>query len=311
MAALVHTSRPLKATMRFCRTQPSPNVALFDAEHGPFLETVVATELQRLFGWSDSRPLRLLHWRMNERREVDLVVERGDGKVLALEVKAARQLTKDAGQGIQAFRHEHPDTFHRGFVIHAGDRIERLDENIWALPVSALWRVGNEVRPQPTLEERLARAVELIHQQESPDRQTAQRARERQAWELFVPAARSLLAFAKPLNSLGIDTNARQPSPQRVGDASDSTDEVAWRAHWELELTATQRCTLSLTAELRESGLRWSLQSTGAYKDDFGGPFTTGFAATDLVLLEERLGAAAERLPEIVQTIRRSTSGTS
>lgn len=116
------------------------NSELFDSEKpeksnaGKFLETVVATELRRLTGWSRTARLKLLHWRVDSASEVDVVVERADEKVLAIEVKAARKLGRDADKGVNAFRKQYPDTFHRGFVIHAGDHVEQLSPTCGRFP---------------------------------------------------------------------------------------------------------------------------------------------------------------------------------
>lgn len=85
------------------------------------------------------------HWRENNRHEVDLVIERRNGSLIAIEVKAARSATKAHTAGIRRFRDRYPSRFARGFVFHSGDNATRFDDGIWALPFSALWTVGNPV----------------------------------------------------------------------------------------------------------------------------------------------------------------------
>ena len=62
-------------------------------------------------------------------------------------MKAARSLGKGAGSGIAAFRAEYPNFFHRGYVIHAGDHVQQLAHDVWSIPFSALWMIGDEIRP--------------------------------------------------------------------------------------------------------------------------------------------------------------------
>lgn len=111
---------------------------------GRLLETFVATEIIRVLGWS-STSARLFHWRENDRYEVDLVLERRDGALVALEVKAARSATQAHTSGIRRFRDRYRDRFVRGFVLHSGETTTRFDDDIWALPFSALWTIGSAI----------------------------------------------------------------------------------------------------------------------------------------------------------------------
>lgn len=108
------------------------------------LETFVATELVRVLGWSTTSA-QLFHWRENDRHEVDLVIERRDGSLIGIEVKAARSATEAHTSGLRRFRERYPSRFVRGFVLHSGDTTTRFDDEIWALPFSALWTIGSPV----------------------------------------------------------------------------------------------------------------------------------------------------------------------
>jgi uncharacterized protein len=98
---------------------------------GRLLETFVATELIRVLGWS-STSAQLFHWRYNDRHEVDLVIERRDGSLIAIEVKAARSATEAHTSGLRRFRERYQSRFVRGFVFHSGDTTTRFDDGIWA-----------------------------------------------------------------------------------------------------------------------------------------------------------------------------------
>ena len=111
---------------------------------GRLLETFVATELIRVLGWS-STSAQIFHWRENDRHEVDLVIERRDGSLIGVEVKATRSATEAHTSGLRRFRDRYQNKFVRGYVLHSGDTTTRFDDTIWALPFSALWTIGNPV----------------------------------------------------------------------------------------------------------------------------------------------------------------------
>ena len=60
-----------------------------DGAAGPVLENFVVMELARQLTWADERA-RLYHYRTKDKLEVDAVIETPDGRVIAVEVKAAR-----------------------------------------------------------------------------------------------------------------------------------------------------------------------------------------------------------------------------
>jgi uncharacterized protein len=124
-------------------TDPSALMQNTDA-FGRLLETFVATELIRVLGWS-ATSAQLYHWRENDRHEVDLVIERRDGALIGIEVKAARNAAESYTSGLRRFRDRYPNRFVRGYVLHSGDTTARFDDTIWALPFSALWTIGAPV----------------------------------------------------------------------------------------------------------------------------------------------------------------------
>jgi hypothetical protein len=71
--------------------------------------------------------------------EVDLVVERTDGSVIAIEVKSAATVNRSDGQGLRFLRDRLGDWLMAGVVFHTGPLTVQLDERIWATPISALW----------------------------------------------------------------------------------------------------------------------------------------------------------------------------
>jgi uncharacterized protein len=105
---------------------------------GSFLESFVVTELMKQAAMID-QPLALSHFRDRTGAEVDLVVERSDGSVIAVEVKSAATVNRSDGKGLRFLRDRLGDRLLAGVVFHTGPLTVQIDDRIWATPVSALW----------------------------------------------------------------------------------------------------------------------------------------------------------------------------
>lgn len=105
---------------------------------GQLLETFVAGELARQLTWSDTGA-RLHHFRDRSGIEVDLLVERPDGQVSAIEVKAAASVGDDDLRGLSLLRDRLGPDFASGIILHCGERTDSFGDRLLALPVSALW----------------------------------------------------------------------------------------------------------------------------------------------------------------------------
>jgi hypothetical protein len=105
----------------------------------PLLETFVAGEVRKLLGWSRNR-VRRSHYRTLPGQAVDLLLERADGRVVGLEVKAGASLTARDFKGLEHLFGTLGDAFHRGVVLYTGTEVQHFGPRMWALPVSALWQ---------------------------------------------------------------------------------------------------------------------------------------------------------------------------
>ncbi len=105
---------------------------------GMFLESFVVGEVARQLTWSETEA-SMFHWRDRDGAEVDIVLERPNGDVVGIEVKASFDLHVGDSRGLRALRDRLGPTFVAGIVLHNGDRTQRLDDRIIAMPVSALW----------------------------------------------------------------------------------------------------------------------------------------------------------------------------
>ena len=105
---------------------------------GPLLETFVASELARQLTWSDT-DATLMHWSDRGGAEVDLILEASDGRVVAIEVKAAKDVNEADSRWLRAMRDRLGPQFVVGAVLHCGDHPRSLSERIISLPIAALW----------------------------------------------------------------------------------------------------------------------------------------------------------------------------
>lgn len=105
---------------------------------GALLESFVVAELTRQATIIDEA-LTFAHFRDRSGVEVDIIVERPDGGVVAIEVKSARTVNPRDASGLTFLRDRLGDRFQCGILFHTGPLTARLGERVWAVPVAALW----------------------------------------------------------------------------------------------------------------------------------------------------------------------------
>ena len=108
------------------------------SQFGHLLETFVVGELIRAASWLDD-VAACGHWRTHDGHEVDLIVERGDGGVLAFEVKAAGQVASHDARHLRHLRDALGERLLAGVALYTGTRAYRLDDRLYALPIDRLW----------------------------------------------------------------------------------------------------------------------------------------------------------------------------
>jgi predicted AAA+ superfamily ATPase len=109
-----------------------------EAAVGPLVENFAAMELVKQADLASRRP-SVLHFRTSAGVEVDALLERRDGRVAGVEVKAAATVTQRDLRGLRALEAKLGDDFLCGVVLYAGADARQLTQRIWALPLSALW----------------------------------------------------------------------------------------------------------------------------------------------------------------------------
>lgn len=89
------------------------------------------------------------------RREVDLIIEIGGGRFIAVEAKATSAPTVGDAHHLAWLRDQLGAAFVAGIVMHTGPRSYPLGDRISAMPIATFWGThaahgGADVRAQPT-----------------------------------------------------------------------------------------------------------------------------------------------------------------
>ena len=108
------------------------------AHVGRLLEAFVHQELCKQITWSQTQP-SLYYYRTAGNREVDFVLERRNGQLVGIEVKAAVKLNSDDFKGLADLAETTGKRFHAGIVLYRGATIVPFGDKLWAVPVTALF----------------------------------------------------------------------------------------------------------------------------------------------------------------------------
>ena len=106
---------------------------------GHVLENFVATELLKLMTSQDEK-MDLFHFRTSDNKEVDFVLEKPNGQLVAIEVKNSDNVSKSDFKGLEELRHITNNDFVCGIVLYRGKDVVPFDKNLWAVPMSNLWK---------------------------------------------------------------------------------------------------------------------------------------------------------------------------
>ncbi|MFT4217934.1 MAG: ATP-binding protein [Micropruina sp.] len=117
-----------------------------DSPLGGLLEGFVAMELARQLTWSHERA-DLFHYRTKDQTEVDLVLESRQGKVIAIDVKAASTVRADDFRGINRLADDLGSDLIAGFVLYTGAATVPFGPRNRAVPIAALWEVSSASPP--------------------------------------------------------------------------------------------------------------------------------------------------------------------
>lgn len=106
--------------------------------YGHVVENFVASELARQLALTPE--CRLFHFRTHDDKEVDFVIERRDGRLLGIEVKARAHAETRDFDGLRLLQEKAGKDFARGILLHTGTATIPFGDNMFAMPVSELWQ---------------------------------------------------------------------------------------------------------------------------------------------------------------------------
>jgi predicted AAA+ superfamily ATPase len=107
-------------------------------ELGHLLETFCVGEVLKQVSWLDA-PVQSGHWRTHDGDEVDLILEREDGAIVGIEVKAGERVQDTHFRGLRKLRDALGGRFLGGVILHLGRHSYTHDVRLHALPVDRLW----------------------------------------------------------------------------------------------------------------------------------------------------------------------------
>ncbi|MEK6481399.1 ATP-binding protein [Catalinimonas sp. 4WD22] len=106
---------------------------------GPLLENYVVMEILKQLSWS-GQYLKPYHFSMHKGAEVDLVLENRKKQVFGIEIKSAASLKEKDFKGLKRLAELTGDKFQKGIVLYSGDQILGFGDNLYAVPIPALWQ---------------------------------------------------------------------------------------------------------------------------------------------------------------------------
>lgn len=107
---------------------------------GGLVENFVFGELMKHATWSEE-DVNFYHFRDTARHELDLVIERSDGSVVGVEVKASMTVKPEDFNGLSIFADYAKDKFLHGVLFYSGDKVLpfRINGRVFhALPLSSI-----------------------------------------------------------------------------------------------------------------------------------------------------------------------------
>ena len=113
---------------------------LTSPHYGALLETLLFTECAKHAEWADEE-IGLYHFRDKRKREVDIVLERPDGRLVGVEVKASATIRREDFNGLAALAEFAGAGFERGVLLYTGSEalpFHRGSARMHAVPLGSL-----------------------------------------------------------------------------------------------------------------------------------------------------------------------------
>jgi predicted AAA+ superfamily ATPase len=124
----------LRLTPEKLARRDAPSMSQF----GHLLETFVVGELVRQASWLQE-VTAYGHWRTYDGDEIDLVLERNDGGILAFEVKTSSQVAGRDMRHLRKLRNALGERFLAGVALYTGTRAYSVEDRLHVVPIDRLW----------------------------------------------------------------------------------------------------------------------------------------------------------------------------
>jgi predicted AAA+ superfamily ATPase len=105
---------------------------------GRMLESFVVGELRKQLSWTAPRTT-LYHYRTAAGSEVDVLLEKADGSVAGVEIKASATVGPSDFAALGELRDQLGKKFVAGIVLYTGDQWVPFGNKLWLVPLPALW----------------------------------------------------------------------------------------------------------------------------------------------------------------------------
>lgn len=107
-------------------------------EFGGLLESFAFSEILKLMTASDLQ-LSPYHFRNQQMHEVDIVLERDDGMIVGIEIKAAATVRSGDFAGLRTLAEACRERFSHGVVLYDSTELVPFSDRMVAAPLSCLW----------------------------------------------------------------------------------------------------------------------------------------------------------------------------
>ena len=106
--------------------------------YGGLLESFVFNELKKQSNFIEDK-LYFSHYRDKDKVKVDIIIENSLDEIIAIEVKAASTINQKDLTGLKKLKEIAKSRFKIGILLYDGDLTTSFGDNLYAVPIAALW----------------------------------------------------------------------------------------------------------------------------------------------------------------------------
>jgi len=128
----------LNDTGLLCHLRGESIESLRKDRNGAIWENFVVMEIIKQLSWS-KLSLKPYHFRTHKGQEVDSVLESREKQLYGIEVQTCSSVESKDFKGLRHLRDMQPKKFSKGIVLYTGDQMIQFQDNLYAVPASALW----------------------------------------------------------------------------------------------------------------------------------------------------------------------------